>query len=126
MMKYTSTYITSISMKEERNEIMMPGFLIWVLHPILHIRRIGWRNRIVNPTKSCIWKQWTKLVVGEVIICLIMANDDHHIKITDVYYVLGVAKHLLLVGQASYNGVTIKFIEDRAIIHPHKEKSLKQ
>ena len=38
-----------------------------------------------------------KLDVGKGNIRLIMAND-HHIKIIDVYYVLGVAKHLLLVG----------------------------
>ena len=50
-----------------------------------------------------------------------MANDNH-IKITDVYYVPGVAKHLLSVGQATNNGLTIEFIENWAMIHLHKGK----
>ena len=51
-----------------------------------------------------------------------MANDNH-IKITDVYYVPGVAKHLLSVGQATNNGLTIEFTENRAMIHLPKGKS---
>ena len=41
MKKYTSKHISSISMNKERNKIMIPSFSIWVLHTILHIRRIG-------------------------------------------------------------------------------------
>ena len=63
-----------------------------------------------------------KQVVGKGNICLIMANDNH-IKIIDVYYVPGVAKHLLSVGQATNNGLTIEFTENRAMIHLHKGKS---
>ena len=50
-------------------------------------------------------------------------ENDNHIKIIDVYYVPGVAKHLLSVGQATNNGLTIEFTENRAMIHLHKGKS---
>ena len=63
-----------------------------------------------------------KLEVGKGNICLIMANDNH-IKITDLYCILGEAKHLLPVGRATNNGLTIEFTENRAMIHLHKNKS---
>ena len=50
-----------------------------------------------------------------------MANDNH-IKITDVYYVPGVTKHLLSVGQATNKGMTIEFTDNRAMIHLQKDK----
>ena len=96
----------------ERNEIMIPGFSIRVSHTILYIRRIGWRSiKNYQPPEGCIWRQWTKVGVGKGNICLIMTNDNH-IKITDVYYVPEVPKHLLSVGQATNNGLTIEFTEN--------------
>ena len=50
-------------------------------------------------------------------ICLIMTTD-HHIEMTYVYYVPRVTtKHLMLVGQATNNRMTIEFTKNRAMIH---------
>ena len=48
---------------------------------------------------------------------------DNHIRITYVYYVYGVAKHLPSFGQATNNGMTIECTENRAMIHLPKGKS---
>ena len=45
-------------------------------------------------------------------------TTDHHIEMTYVYYVPRVTtKHLMLVGQATNNRMTIEFTKNRAMIH---------
>ena len=46
----------------------------------------------------------------------IKLSKDHQITVHNVYYVPGLAKHLLSVGQATIDGLTIQFCRDKAIL----------
>ena len=46
----------------------------------------------------------------------IKLSKDHQITIHNVYYVPRLAKHLLSVGQATIDGLTIQFCRDKAIL----------
>ena len=99
MKKYTSKHITSILMEGERNEIMIHGFSIRVLHTILHYRKDWLKDyqELSTPLRVVFEDNGQKLEVGKGNICLIMANDNH-IGMRNVYYVPRVAKHLLSIG----------------------------
>ena len=69
----------------------------------------------VQSTISYFWRQRTKNKKRQGSIQRTLSNN-HEITFPNVYYVCGLAKHLLSVGQATVDGLKIQFCKEKAIL----------
>ena len=68
-----------------------------------------------NPLSVTFGDNGRKTAIGKGSIQLRL-SDNHEITVPNVYYVPGLAKHLLSVGQATVDGLIIQFCKEKAIL----------